>query len=221
MATQKQVFTEAHENIDKANHTTSGLIEYLRYIFGKLENASGGGGGGGSEVSYTQTLASGTETGTIEIDGVATKMYAPTPTAPTEVEVTQVISTGTKIATISVDNVPTDIYAPTSGAGGSVSVTADGVKTIAQLINELYANVTHANLTPRAVLKYGDDVFPLISTNNQRDVFDQAFIQSGTMGVIRIIGKTSGSQFDQYVGSSYTDRSNDVPTSGILITLYY
>lgn len=116
MATQKQVFTEAHENIDKANHTTSGLIDYLRYIFGKLENATGG-GGGGSEVSYTQTLTSGTETGTIEIDGVQTKMYAPTPAAPTEVEVTQVVSTGTKIATISVDDVPTDIYAP---AGGSV-----------------------------------------------------------------------------------------------------
>lgn len=37
------------------------------------------GGGGGSTVSYTQTLQSGTETGEITIDGVATKMYAPTP----------------------------------------------------------------------------------------------------------------------------------------------
>lgn len=78
MATQKQVFTEAHENIDKANHTTSGLIEYLRYIFGKLENATGG-GGGGSEVSYTQTATSGAECGTITIDGDATKIYAPIP----------------------------------------------------------------------------------------------------------------------------------------------
>ena len=38
-----------------------------------------GGGGGGSTVSYTQTLASGTKTGEIEIDGVSTNMYAPTP----------------------------------------------------------------------------------------------------------------------------------------------
>jgi len=77
MATQKQVFTEAHENIDKANHTTSGLIEYLRYIFGKLENASGG-GGGGSEVSWTQIQATGTKIAEIEIDGDKTSVYAPT-----------------------------------------------------------------------------------------------------------------------------------------------
>lgn len=42
-----------------------------------------GGGGGGSTVSYTQTLASGTKTGEIEIDGVSTNMYAPTPPTKT------------------------------------------------------------------------------------------------------------------------------------------
>ena len=41
------------------------------------------GGGGGSTVTYTQTLSSGTKTGEIEIDGVSTDMYAPTP--PTNV----------------------------------------------------------------------------------------------------------------------------------------
>ena len=78
MATQKQVFTEAHENIDKANHTTSGLIEYLRYIFGKLENASGG-GGGGDTVSWDQKVLSGTEIAEIDISGDKTKVYAPIP----------------------------------------------------------------------------------------------------------------------------------------------
>ena len=63
MATQKQIFTEAKNGLDSANHTVSGLIGYLRYIFGKLENATGG-GGGGSVVSYTQTATSGAECGT-------------------------------------------------------------------------------------------------------------------------------------------------------------
>lgn len=36
------------------------------------------GGGGGSTVTYTQTLSSGTKTGSISIDGVSTDMYAPT-----------------------------------------------------------------------------------------------------------------------------------------------
>lgn len=38
-----------------------------------------GGGGGGSTVTYTSLLSSGTKTGEIEIDGVSTDMYAPTP----------------------------------------------------------------------------------------------------------------------------------------------
>lgn len=37
------------------------------------------GGGGGSTVTYTQTLSSGTKTGSISINGVSTDMYAPTP----------------------------------------------------------------------------------------------------------------------------------------------
>ncbi|MGF2565605.1 hypothetical protein ACQUWZ_27535, partial [Ralstonia pseudosolanacearum] len=78
MATQKQIFTEAKNGLDSANHTVSGLIGYLRYIFGKLENATGG-GGGGSVVSYTQTATSGAECGTITIDGDAKKIYAPIP----------------------------------------------------------------------------------------------------------------------------------------------
>ena len=51
---------------------------------GKVLSASGSwvansGGGGGSTVSFSQTLSSGTESGEITIDGVSTKIYAPTP----------------------------------------------------------------------------------------------------------------------------------------------
>ena len=128
MATQKQVFTEAHENIDKANHTTSGLIEYLRYIFGKLENASGG-GGGGSEVSYTQTATSGLECGTITIDGDATKIYAPIPFKATSavsaaISATSVTITDSAIATTST----IDIFSETS-SGALINVKSCVVTT--------------------------------------------------------------------------------------------
>ena len=39
--------------------------------------------GGGSEVSVTQTLTSGTEIGSVTIDGTSTTLYAPTPTTYT------------------------------------------------------------------------------------------------------------------------------------------
>ena len=128
MATQKQVFTEAQENIDKANHTTSGLIEYLRYIFGKLENASGG-GGGGSEVSYTQTATSGAECGTITIDGDATKIYAPIPFKATSAVSAALGATTATITDSAIATTSTiDIFSETS-SGALINVKSCVVTT--------------------------------------------------------------------------------------------
>lgn len=82
MATQKQVFTEITESIDRCNHTLPGLIQFLKNGFQKLENASGG-GGGGSTVEWTQIQATGTKIAEIEIDGDKTSVYAPTGATPT------------------------------------------------------------------------------------------------------------------------------------------
>lgn len=54
------------------NRDLGGRLEYRN-----LQGTSGGGGGGGSTVTYTQTLTSGAECGTININGVDTKIYAP------------------------------------------------------------------------------------------------------------------------------------------------
>ena len=127
MATMKQIFGNMKKGLATGNFTLNGLVQTLQHYCEDLENSTGG-GGGGSTVSYTQTLESGSECGTITIDGVGTKIYAPTPAEPTDVEVTQVQTTGTKIATISVDNVDTDIYAP-AGGGGVGAWTLAGTQT--------------------------------------------------------------------------------------------
>lgn len=116
MATQKQVFTEITESIDRCNHTLPGLIQFLKNGFKKLENASGG-GGGGSEVAWTQTQATGTKIAEIEIDDVSTNVYVPA------VSATQIQTTGTKIASLTIGSDTTDLYAPTT----SVSVQAEDV----------------------------------------------------------------------------------------------
>ena len=118
MATQKQVFTEITESIDRCNHTLPGLIQFLKNGFQKLENATGG-GGGGSTVGWTQTQAqaTGTKIAEIEIDGDTTNVYAPA------VSATQIQSTGTKIASLTIGADTTDLYAPTT----SVSVQAEDV----------------------------------------------------------------------------------------------
>ena len=58
-------------------HGSSKVIIRLCEMVNQL--IDGGGGGGGSTVTYTSLLSSGTKTGEIEIDGVSTDMYAPTP----------------------------------------------------------------------------------------------------------------------------------------------
>lgn len=62
--------------IKKVNYTGSSKV-IIRLC--EAVNALIDGGGGGSTVTYTQTLSSGTQTGSISIDGVSTNMYAPTP----------------------------------------------------------------------------------------------------------------------------------------------
>ena len=128
MATQKQIFTEAKNGIDSANHTTSGLIEYLRYIFGKLENATGG-GGGGSVVSYTQTATSGAECGTITIDGDATKIYAPIPFKASSVVSAALGATTATITDSAIATTSTiDIFSETS-SGALINVKSCVVTT--------------------------------------------------------------------------------------------
>lgn len=128
MATQKQVFTEITESIDRCNHTLPGLIQFLKNGFQKLENASGG-GGGGSEVSYTQTATSGLECGTITIDGDATKIYAPlafkaTSAVSAAIGATSATITDSAIATTST----IDIFSETS-SGALVNVKSCVVTT--------------------------------------------------------------------------------------------
>lgn len=61
--------------LKKINYTGSSKV-ILRLC--EMVNQLIDGGGGGSTVTYTQTLSSGTKTGSISIDGVSTDMYAPT-----------------------------------------------------------------------------------------------------------------------------------------------
>ena len=63
--------------LKKINYTGSSKV--ILRLCEMVNQLIDGGGGGGSTVTYTQTLSSGTKTGSISIDGVSTDMYAPTP----------------------------------------------------------------------------------------------------------------------------------------------
>ena len=95
--------------------TYSGADKRLQYLF---QNAK--------SVSVSQTLQSGTEVAEVTIDGVATKLYAPSGGGGgSTVTVTPIVTTGTKIATIGVDQNSYDLYAP-SGGGNVADVYVNG-----------------------------------------------------------------------------------------------
>lgn len=171
MATQKQVFTEITESIDRCNHTLPGLIQFLKNGFKKLENATGS-GGGGSEVSWSQTQATGTKIAEIEIDDVSTNVYVPA------VSATQIQSTGTKIASLTIGSDTTDLYAPTT----SVSVQASDVA---------YSN-TVSGLTADNCQEAIDELSGYFSSNsNPLANFNATVVRAGKMCVLTLDQPTS------------------------------
>ena len=74
-----------------------------------------------STVSFNQITTTGTNIGSITIDGTTTQIYAPTGGGGggSSVQVSADYQTGTRVATISVDSIPTSIYVPNSGGGSS------------------------------------------------------------------------------------------------------
>ena len=107
----------------------------------------------------------------------------------------------------------------------SVSVTADGVKTYATLLNELFALVDFSKVTVRTKLyRTADEIFGLALRANQSSLafsFCYAYTANDTV-IGSMFVASSGSKYATYkIGGSFIDRSDSVPTSGEKITIYY
>lgn len=121
------------------------------------------------------------------------------------------------------------VEAEIPSASGSVEVIADGVKTNAQLYNELFALIDMEKVNPRSLL-----VRVLGGTTIAEQI---AGISAGGISVTEISGTSSGATID-YVniaaaasttgrwtlaagGNSHTDYSSSVATSGYIYRLVY
>lgn len=102
-----------------------GFDKRLKYLF---DNAT--------EVSYEQTLSSGTPIGTITIDGQSATVYAPSGGGSGSVSYTPVVTSGEQLGILSIDGVNNNIYAPTVEA--NPSGTATGNLSSIQIGNSIY-----------------------------------------------------------------------------------
>lgn len=121
-----------------------------------------------------------------------------------------------------------------SGSSGSVSVTSDGVKTVTELLDELFALVDYSKFTCRSVIEWYRTAsqayayMPAIEISPSSYMFgymalSRASQTSGTMTLHRFDIKSSGSEYlhwDSGTGT-ITDRSSTVRSAGEVFTLYY
>lgn len=105
---------------------------------------------------------------------------------------------------------------------GSVSVTGNGVKTLATLLNELFALVDATKISRDSVLAEGDFNARLVRNGT-------TYIEYGYVGrlcqlnsyVVEASGSTSYKVDFSANTLTRTERSSDVVTDGKVITLYY
>ena len=105
---------------------------------------------------------------------------------------------------------------------GSVSVTADGVKTYKELLNQLFLSIDRSKLSIYTVLQVGHTYCNFL-LNNYMGVFYTAVDFNGVGAVVlyRYRLHNSDSSFAMNENGTYSDLSATVPASGTVFTVYY
>lgn len=111
---------------------------------------------------------------------------------------------------------------------GSVSVTADGVKTIAQLMNELFALSGTDNVTERSVITQittsGLTVYQVTSKSaSEIKAMTARATGAGYLYIELLTLSNDSKKYDYTITSSISssDASSEVPTSGIEFAIEY
>ncbi len=103
---------------------------------------------------------------------------------------------------------------------GSVSVTADGVKTYATLLNSLFSETDMAKVKDYTKLRIGTLIFNLFGITNNECYFSNSYLNS-QLPFIEELRVSSSSYYNRFRNNQFSDLSSTVPSNGTKITLYY
>lgn len=118
----------------------------------------------------------------------------------------------------SIVNAINEVYG--MSGGDSVSVTADGVKTVSQLFNELYALVDASKVKTGSTLSYGIEVFQIILIGSYYGFMN--FGISPTDWILKSATVASStSSLRSVTNAIISDDSATVPALGTVITITY
>ena len=126
----------------------------------------------------------------------------------------------------SVVNAINETFDALPSAGEYVEVTGDGVKTFSQIGDELYALVDPDKVSDKSVIQHivGTNNFAnysVIRFNGTKITSTRTDIAAAGADIYRYEIQSSGSKYDNITGSTYTDNSSSVFTSGWVLRLYY
>ena len=107
-----------------------------------------------------------------------------------------------------------------------VEVTADGVKTYGQLLNELYTSIDYSKITYNSKIQDNLYVYNISRYPSNSLVFTCTRKENEFAYRITVFQLSSSSTVDEYrnhttAGMTATSYTDTVPTSGTKITLYY
>ena len=125
-----------------------------------------------------------------------------------------------------------EVVAELPSGGGSVSVTADGVKTNADMFSELAALLDFSKITEKSVLRTANTVYSVMNINVSANtvLFTAYAITNSTAGFIQIGVSTTPANCYQHnveIGSgtpptwTYRDGSSNVVTAGQILSITY
>ena len=106
-----------------------------------------------------------------------------------------------------------------------VEVTADGVKTYAALLNELYSLINNNKVTLDTKLVSNNsglqEIYDIYIIQSSELRFSNANTDSSTAYINRIKIASVYSTYYNNANNTVTNKSNDIPTTGTKLTLYY
>lgn len=109
---------------------------------------------------------------------------------------------------------------------GSVSVTGNGVKTYATLLNELFATLDLTKVTQHSKVVYSGNVYTIENIRSDRLVVIHTEATATATDLYKYRIESTGSQYlkiqiDNTPAYNVSDFSNIVVADGYAITLYY
>lgn len=153
-----------------------------------------------STVSFNRITTTGTNIGSITIDGTTTQIYAPNSGggggSGSTVEVSADYQTGTRIATVSVDDVPTEIYVPSANSSSRYALVT------AQLVSDnglLTCAVNDQTITTIQVSSSSTPIvvqLPAQPADGARDFILRIEISSSTAPTFTFNGASETIDFD-------------------------